>query len=45
LAKLGSRKALAALEKLAKDDRYTGALNVNGAAKYAVEQITKRDKR
>lgn len=31
LGKFGSRKALPALEKLANDDRYTGALSVKGA--------------
>ena len=45
LGKLGSRKALPALEKLAKDDRYTGALNVKGMAEDAIERITKREKR
>ena len=45
LAKFGSRKALPALEKLAKDDRYTGALNVKGMAEDAIERIKQRDKR
>ncbi|MDY3558544.1 HEAT repeat domain-containing protein [Gemmata sp. JC673] len=45
LAKFGTRKALPALEKLAKDDRYTGALNVKGAAENAIQRITKREKR
>jgi len=45
LAKVGTRRALPALEKLAKDDRYTGALNVKGMAQYAVENIKKREKR
>jgi hypothetical protein len=45
LGKIGSRKALPALEKVAKDDRYTGALNVTGAAEFAIEWITKREKR
>ena len=45
LAKFGSPKALPALEKLAKDDRYTGALDVKGMAKDAIERITKREKR
>ena len=45
LAKLGTRRALSALEKMAKDDRYTGALNVKGMAQYAVASIKKREKR
>ncbi len=45
LGMIGSRKALPALEKLAKDDRFTGVLNVAGAAEYAIEQINKREKR
>ena len=44
LAKLGSRGALPALEKLANSDRYTGALNIKGMAKTAVERIKKREK-
>ena len=45
LAKFGSRKALPALEKLANDERYTGALNVRGMADDAIQRITERDKR
>lgn len=45
LAKFGSRKALPALEKLAKDDRFTGALNVKGMAEDAIERINNREKR
>ena len=45
LGKLGSRKALPALEKVARDDRSTGGLNVKGSAEYAIELITKREKR
>jgi HEAT repeat protein len=45
LAKLGTRRALPALEKLAKEDRYTGALNVKGMAQYAVASIKKRGKK
>jgi hypothetical protein len=45
LAKMGSRKALPALEKLAKNDEYTGALNVKGAAARALTAIEKRAKR
>jgi hypothetical protein len=44
LAKIGTRRALPALERLAKDDRYTGALNIRGAARAAVESIAKREK-
>lgn len=43
LAKFGSREALPALEKLAKDNRPTGSLNVRGMAEHAIEQITKRE--
>ena len=43
LGKFGGREALPALEKLAKDDRYTGALAVQGAAANAIERITKRE--
>ncbi len=42
LAKFGSRKAL---EKLANDERYTGALNVRGMADDAIQRINERDKR
>ena len=45
LARMGSGKALPALEKLAKSDEYTGALNVKGCAADAVTSITKREKR
>jgi HEAT repeat protein len=45
LAKMGTRRSLPELEKLAKDHRYTGALNVRGMAAYAVEKIRKREKR
>ncbi len=45
LGKLGTREALPALEKLAKDKGYTGALNVRGMAAYAIEQIAKREQR
>ncbi len=44
LAKIGTRRALPALERLAKDERYTGALNIRGAARTAVERIAKREK-
>ena len=44
LAKMGTRRALPALELLAKDNRYTGALNVRGMAEYAVTKIKKREK-
>ena len=44
LAKMGTRRALPALESLAKDNRYTGALNVRGMAEYAVKKIKMRDK-
>jgi hypothetical protein len=45
LAKMGSHHALPALEKLAKDDRYTGALAVRGMAQDAVASIKKRENR
>jgi HEAT repeat protein len=45
LAKMGTRRAVAALERLAKDDRYTGALNIRRMARYAIESIEKREKR
>jgi hypothetical protein len=45
LAKMGTRRSLPALEKLANDNRYTGALNVRGMAAHAVEKISKREKR
>ena len=44
LAKLGSRRALPALDKLSNSDRYTGVLNIKGMAKTAVERIKKREK-
>jgi len=44
LAKMGTRRAVPALEKLAKDDRYTGALAVREMAQDAVESIKKREK-
>ncbi len=44
LAEMGTAKALPALEKLAKDDRYTGALNVRGMAEEAITRIKKREK-
>ncbi len=45
LGKFGSVKALPALEAVAKDDRYTGGLNVKGSAETAIERIRKRLKR
>lgn len=42
LAKLGSRKSLPALEKLARSDDGTGALNVGGCAERAIKSIEKR---
>lgn len=45
LAEIGTRRAIPALERLAKDDRYTGVLNVRGMAKHAIESIGKREKR
>jgi len=45
LARMGTSRALPALEKLAKDDRYTGALNIKGMAEHAVASIKKREKR
>jgi HEAT repeats len=44
LASIGTRRALPALEKLAKDDRYTGALSIQGNAARAVASIKKREK-
>ena len=44
LAKIGTRGSLPALEKLAKSDRPTGALSVRGAAEFAVQRITEREK-
>jgi len=44
LAKMGTRRALPALEKLAKDARYTGALNIKGMARFAADSIKKREK-
>jgi hypothetical protein len=41
---MGTRQALPALEKLAKDDRYTGALAVKGTAEAAVQRIRRREK-
>lgn len=43
LAKMGTPRAIAALTKLAEDDRYTGALNVKGMAQDAIEKIEKRE--
>ena len=45
LAEMGTAKALPALARLAKDDRYTGALNVRGMAEFAIERIGKREKK
>ena len=45
LGKFGSTKALPALDAVAKDDRYTGALSVKSMAAEASEQIRKRQKR
>ena len=45
LATMGSSRALPVLERLAKDDRYTGALSIQGMAKYAIERTRKREKR
>ena len=44
LAKLGTARALPALEKLANATSYSGALNVKGMAKYAAESIKNRKK-
>jgi HEAT repeat protein len=45
LAKVGGPEAIPALEKLANDRRFWGALNVRGCARRAVEQITAREER
>ena len=45
LAKVGTRRSLPKLVELAKDDRYTGALNVKRMAQHAIESITNREKR
>ena len=45
LARMGTRRALPALDWLAKSDRYTGALNVKGMAGNAIENIKRREKR
>jgi HEAT repeat protein len=45
LAKVGTRRAIPALERLANDNRFTGALDVRGCAQRALEEITKRDRR
>ncbi|SRR5258708_4037142 len=45
IGRIGTNRSLPALEQLARDDRYTGALNIKGMAKRAVEQIAKREKR
>ncbi|MBE7467159.1 MAG: HEAT repeat domain-containing protein [Planctomycetes bacterium] len=42
LAKLGTPQALPALEKLAKSDKYTGALAIKRMAQVAVDRIRKR---
>jgi hypothetical protein len=44
LAKMGTTKAIPALEKVANDDRYTGALAVNSNAEYAIKAIKARTK-
>ena len=45
LARIGTKRSLSALEKLAADDRYTGALNIKGMAKDAIKRINKREMR
>ncbi|MGL6075868.1 MAG: HEAT repeat domain-containing protein [Fimbriiglobus sp.] len=43
LAKIGTSKSLPALQKHADNNGYTGALNIQGCAKQAIEAIKKRD--
>ncbi len=43
LGKVGSRRALPALQRIANDKRYTGALAVRYTAASAIEAITKRN--
>jgi hypothetical protein len=43
LAKIGTRRAVPALQMLADDPSYTGALNVRGMARHAITEILKRD--
>lgn len=45
LGKVGSRKAIPALEKLAKSNEYTGALAVRAMAEEAIKRIEKREKK
>jgi HEAT repeat protein len=44
-SRMGSRRAVPALERVAKDDSFKGILNVRGMAKDALERIAKREKR
>ncbi len=44
LAKFGTSKAVPALEKLAKDNRPQGALDIKGMAEEAIKRIKKREK-
>jgi hypothetical protein len=44
LAKIGTHRAVPAMERLAKDNRYTGLLDVKGMAEYAIERIAKRQR-
>ncbi|MEO5716241.1 MAG: HEAT repeat domain-containing protein [Luteolibacter sp.] len=43
LGKVGSRRALPALERIASDQTYAGALSIRSAAASAIESITKRN--
>ena len=44
LAMIGTPRALPALDRLAKDDRYTGALSIRGTAQSAIDAINDRTK-
>jgi hypothetical protein len=44
LSMIGTRRAVPALERLAKDDRFTGVSNVQGMAQYALDSIKEREK-
>ncbi len=43
LGKVGSRRALPALQRIANDQRYTGALSVRSGAEAAIQAIVKRN--
>jgi WD40 repeat protein len=44
LAKVGTRRALPMLERLVNDRRYTGVLDIRGAAMHAIVSIERRDR-